>query len=170
MWTHGGKNIVPLEEMINKIKAATDAKNEENPEMVIGARTDARTVAGFEEVVRRAKAYAEAGADYVYVETPQSLYEIETLVREVSKPISFNIIPGGKTPIFELEKLAELGVKYLSVPMICLYPATKAIMEALNALKNKDLEKISHMGVNWSEFNEIVGIKKWNKLETKYSK
>jgi len=165
-----GKNIVPLEEMINKIKAATDAKNEENPEMVIGARTDARTVAGFEEVVRRAKAYAEAGADYVYVETPQSLYEIETLVREVSKPISFNIIPGGKTPIFELEKLAELGVKYLSVPMICLYPATKAIMEALNALKNKDLEKISHMGVNWSEFNEIVGIKKWNKLETKYSK
>lgn len=165
-----GKNIVPLEEMINKIKAATDAKNEENPEMVIGARTDARTVAGFEEVVRRAKAYAEAGADYVYVETPQSLYEIETLVREVSRPISFNIIPGGKTPIFELEKLAELGVKYLSVPMICLYPATKAIMEALNALKNKDLEKISHMGVNWSEFNEIVGIKKWNKLETKYSK
>jgi methylisocitrate lyase len=165
-----GKNIVPLEEMINKIKAAIDAKNEENPEMVIGARTDARTVAGFEEVVRRAKAYAEAGADYVYVETPQSLYEIETLVREVSKPISFNIIPGGKTPIFELEKLAELGVKYLSVPMICLYPATKAIMEALNALKNKDLEKISHMGVNWSEFNEIVGIKKWNKLETKYSK
>ncbi|HBT25371.1 MAG TPA: carboxyvinyl-carboxyphosphonate phosphorylmutase [Pseudothermotoga sp.] len=165
-----GKNIVPLEEMINKIKAAIDAKNEENPEMVIGARTDARTVAGFEEVVRRAKAYAEAGADYVYVETPQSLYEIETLVREVSRPISFNIIPGGKTPIFELEKLAELGVKYLSVPMICLYPATKAIMEALNALKNKDLEKISHMGVNWSEFNEIVGIKKWNKLETKYSK
>jgi len=154
-----GKNIVPLEEMINKIKAAIDAKNEENPEMVIGARTDARTVAGFEEVVRRAKAYAEAGADYVYVETPQSLYEIETLVREVSRPISFNIIPGGKTPIFELEKLAELGVKYLSVPMICLYPATKAIMEALNALKNKDLEKISHMGVNWSEFNEIVGIK-----------
>ncbi len=164
-----GKSIVSLEEMISKIKAAVDARNSENPYLVIGARTDARSVAGFEEVLRRAKAYAEAGADYIYVEAPQSIDEVRTLVREVPKPISFNIIPGGKTPMFDLDELAKLGVRYLSVPMVCLYPATKAMMEALQALKKKDFNKVAQLGVSWSEFNEIVGIKKWNELEKRYS-
>ncbi len=164
-----GKSIVSLEEMVSKIKAAVDARNSENPWLVIGARTDARSVAGFEEVVRRAKAYAEAGADYIYVEAPQSMDEIRTLVREVPKPISFNIIPGGKTPNFDLRELAKVGVKYLSVPMVCLYPATKAMIQALEALKHNDMDKIAQLGVNWSEFNEIVGIRRWNELEKKYS-
>ncbi|MFN4189876.1 MAG: oxaloacetate decarboxylase, partial [Pseudothermotoga sp.] len=129
-----GKSIISLEEMVSKIKAAVDAKNSENPWLVIGARTDARSVAGFEEVLRRAKAYAQAGADYIYIEAPQSIDEIRTLVREVPKPISFNIIPGGKTPNFDLKELEKIGVKYLSVPMVCLYPATKAMIQALEAL------------------------------------
>lgn len=164
-----GKSIISLEEMVSKIKAAVDAKNSENPWLVIGARTDARSVAGFEEVLRRAKAYAQAGADYIYIEAPQSIDEIRTLVHEVPKPISFNIIPGGKTPNFDLKELEKIGVKYLSVPMVCLYPATKAMIQALEALKQKDLNKIAQLGVNWSEFNEIVGLKSWNELEKKYS-
>lgn len=164
-----GKSIISLEEMVSKIKAAVDAKNSENPWLVIGARTDARSVAGFEEVLRRAKAYAQAGADYIYIEAPQSIDEIRILVREVPKSISFNIIPGGKTPNFDLKELEKIGVKYLSVPMVCLYPATKAMIQALEALKEKDLNKIAQLGLNWSEFNEIVGLKSWNELEKKYS-
>lgn len=68
-----GKQIISAEEMVGKIRAAVDARNEVDPDFVIGARTDARSVAGFDEVLRRAKMYADAGADYIYVETPQSL-------------------------------------------------------------------------------------------------
>lgn len=160
-----GKQIISTGEMIRKIKAAVKAREETNPFLVIGARTDARSVYGFKEVLERAKAYADAGADYVYVEAPQSLGEVETLVREIPVPISFNIIPGGMTPPFTLKQLEEAGVKYLSVPMVCLYPAVKAIKEALALLKEGNLGKLVQMGVSWSEFNEIVGLGFWRSLE-----
>ncbi|HEY8540958.1 MAG TPA: isocitrate lyase/PEP mutase family protein [Pseudothermotoga sp.] len=165
-----GKSIISVDEMVNKIKAAVDAKNEENPELVIGARTDARSIEGFEGSLKRAMAYAQAGADYVYVEAPQSLEEVKELVHKVSKPISFNIIPGGKTPLFDFDELVKIGVRYISIPMVCLYPATKAMMESLQALKERNFKKVIDLGVSWSEFNEIVGFGKWRELEKKYSK
>jgi len=111
-----GKQVVPVEEMLQKVAAALKARDEEGSDMVVGARTDARTVNGFEDALRRATAYAEAGTDYVYVEAPQSLKEVKTLVDEVPAPLAFNIIPGGKTPPFEIDDMERLGVKYLSPP------------------------------------------------------
>lgn len=104
------------------------------------------------------------------METPQSIDEVKKLVQEILIPIAFNIIPGGRTPIFDLDELAQVGVKYLSVPMVCLYPATKAMIEVLKALKSKDLEKVARLGVSWAEFNEIVSFKRWKELENRYSK
>jgi 2,3-dimethylmalate lyase len=66
-----GKSIVSGDEMLGKIRAAVKACDEEEPEMIIGARTDARSIASFEETVKRAESYAKAGADYVYVEAPR---------------------------------------------------------------------------------------------------
>jgi len=161
-----GKSIVSGDEMLGKIRAALKARDEEDPDMVIGARTDARSIAGFDETFERAASYAKAGADYVYVEAPQSLKEIEILVKRVPAPLAFNIIPGGKTPPFKIEDLETLGVKYLSIPMTCLYPAAKAMQTALRELRTThDLEKIASMGVNWAEFNEIVGHTAWRRLE-----
>jgi len=165
-----GKQIIPKDEMVQKIRAAIRAKNEVDPEMVIGARTDARSVAGFEAVVERGKAYAEAGADYVYVEAPQSIEELKNLVKSIPAPIALNIIPGGRTPPFTVEQLEEAGVKYLSIPMIALYPAAKAISEALKTFREtKDLMKLASMGVSWSEFNEIVGMSRWRSMELEFS-
>jgi len=161
-----GKAIVPKEEMLGKIRAAMKARDEEDPEMVIGARTDARSITGFEETVERAASYAKAGADYVYVEAPQNLDEVERLVKRIPAPLAFNIIPGGKTPPFNIEDLEARGVRYLSVPMTCLYPATKAMQDALNELRTThDLAKIAAMGVGWAEFNEIVGQTAWRRRE-----
>lgn len=160
-----GKEIISIDEMVGKIKAAIKAKDEENPYLVIGIRTDARAIEGFEGALKRAKIYADAGADYIYVEAPQSLEEIKKLVQEVPVPIAFNIIPGGKTPPFTIDDLEKVGVRYLSVPMVCLYSATKAMIESLKALKNRDIEKIKNSGVLWNEFNEIVGMSKWRKIE-----
>jgi 2-methylisocitrate lyase-like PEP mutase family enzyme len=161
-----GKQVVHVEEMLQKVAAALKARDEESPDMVVGARTDARSVNGFEDALKRATAYAEAGADYVYVEAPQSLEEVETLVREVPAPLAFNIIPGGKTPPFEIGDMERLGVKYLSIPMICLYSATKAMVESLRVLKEtRDVKRLAGMGVSWAEFNELVGVSRWRRLE-----
>jgi 2,3-dimethylmalate lyase len=161
-----GKQVIPSNDMVQKIKAAVKTRDSENPDMAIGARTDARTVTGFDDALNRAKAYAEAGADYVYVEAPQSLDEVERLVEKVPVPLAFNVIPGGKTPPFTFEELEGRGVRYVSVPMICLYPAAKAMMDALYELKHgRDIRKIAGMGVSWAEFNNLVGVNKWRRLE-----
>jgi methylisocitrate lyase len=161
-----GKQVIPASEMIQKLKTAVKTRDVEEPDMAIGARTDARTVTGFDEALKRGIAYAEAGADYVYVEAPQSLEEVEKLVDKVPAPLAFNVIPGGKTPPFTFEELEERGVSYVSVPMICLYPAAKAMVEALTELRHgRDINKIAEMGVSWAEFNDLVGVNKWRQLE-----
>jgi len=161
-----GKQVVPVEEMLQKLAAAVKARDEESPDMVLGARTDARTVNGFEDAIARARAYAEAGANYVYVEAPQSPKEVMTLVREVPAPLAFNVIPGGKTPPFDIGEMEKLGVKYLSVPMVCLYSATKAMVESLRVLREtRDVKLLAGMGVSWAEFNELVGMSRWRRLE-----
>jgi len=161
-----GKQVIPETEMLQKIKTAVKTRDTENPDMAIGARTDARTVNGFDDALQRAVAYAEAGADYVYVEAPQSLDEVEKLVDKVPAPLAFNVIPGGKTPPFTFEELESRGVSYVSVPMICLYPAAKAMVEALEELRHdRDIRKIAEMGVSWAEFNNLVGVNRWRRLE-----
>lgn len=165
-----GKEIIPKDEMIQKIEAAIEARDEEDPDMIIGARTDARSVAGLEEAIERGIAYAKAGADYVYVEAPQSLEEVELLVKRIPAPVAFNLIPGGRTPPFSMEELETRGVKYVSVPMVCLYAATKAMMDALKLLREtRDVAKLSETGVSWSTFNEIIGSRVWRQRELELS-
>lgn len=165
-----GKAIIPKDDMVRKIKSAVKARQDENSNLVIGARTDARSVAGTEETIARGVAYAEAGADYIYVEAPQTLEEVEQLKEEIPIPLAFNIIPGGRTPPFGIADLEEIGVDFLSVPMVCLYPATQAMQRALSVLKeDRDVSKLSDMGVSWAEFNDIVGFEDWRRLELELS-
>jgi 2-methylisocitrate lyase-like PEP mutase family enzyme len=163
-----GKSIISKEDMAHKIRAAVRARDEERSDMVIGARTDARAIEGFEKTIERGVAYAEAGADYIYVECPQSLAEVKQLVGEIPIPLAFNLIPGGKTPSFSIRELQDLGVKYLSIPMVCVYPAAKAMSNALKMLKEGDLTGIGEIGVSWSEFNELIGVRKWRQLEEEF--
>ena len=100
------------------------------------------------------------------LEAPQSLEEVEVLVEKVPAPLAFNVIPGGKTPPYTFDELEERGVRYVSVPMICLYPAAKAMVDALDELKHgRDIRKIAEMGVTWAEFNNLVGVNRWRQLE-----
>ncbi|HRD01059.1 MAG TPA: isocitrate lyase/PEP mutase family protein [Candidatus Saccharicenans sp.] len=163
------KQVIGREEMALKIKAAKKAAAEIDPGMMIGARTDSLAVEGLRSTLERINIYAENGADYIYVECPRTHEEIEILVRHSPRPISMNIIPGGKSPFFDPKILEDLGIKYLSLPMICLYPAVKAMREALIALKNGDLQTVKNLGVTWSEFNDIVGLKFWQKLRADLS-
>ena len=163
-----GKTIISKDEMVLKIAALIRARDEEGSDLVIGARTDARAIEGFDKTIERAIAYAKAGADYIYVECPQSLEEVKHLVKKIQIPLAFNLIPGGKTPLFSISELESIGVKYLSIPMVCLYPAAKAMLNALLALKNGDLVKVGELGIKWSEFNELIGVRKWKQLESEF--
>jgi methylisocitrate lyase len=160
-----GKTIISKEDMATKIAALIQAREEEGSDLVIGARTDARAIEGFDRTIERAVSYAQAGADYIYVECPQSLEEVKHLVQKIEIPLAFNLIPGGKTPRFALSELERIGVKYISIPMVCLYPAAKAMLDALEALKNGDLDRVGTLGINWSEFNDLIGTKKWRQME-----
>ena len=165
-----GKSIIPKEEMESKIRAVIRAREEEGSDLVVGARTDARAVEGFERTIERAVAYANAGADYIYVECPQSMEEVEHLVNKIQIPLAFNLIPGGKTPLFPISELEAIGVKYLSIPMVCLYPAVRAMSSALQALKSGDLQKVGELGINWSEFNDLIGARRWREMEKEFGK
>jgi 2-methylisocitrate lyase-like PEP mutase family enzyme len=163
-----GKTIISRNEMVSKIAALIRARDDEGSDLVIGARTDARAIEGFDKTIERAIAYANAGADYIYVECPQSMEEVKHLVKKIQIPLAFNLIPGGKTPSFAISELEAIGVKYLSIPMVCLYPAAKAMLNALLALKNDDLQKVGEIGINWSEFNELIGVVKWRQMEKEF--
>lgn len=111
-----GKTLISKAEMVGKIKAALDARN--NQDMQIIARTDARAVEGLSAAMDRAEAYCEAGADILFIEAPQSLDEMKQLTAQFAGriPLLANMVEGGKTPIQSTDELAEIGYKIAIFP------------------------------------------------------
>lgn len=111
-----GKTLISKAEMVGKIKAALDARN--NQDMQIIARTDARAVEGLSAALDRAEAYCEAGADILFIEAPQSLDEMKQLTAQFAGriPLLANMVEGGKTPIQSTDELAEIGYKIAIFP------------------------------------------------------
>ncbi len=164
-----GKQIISTGEMVGKIKAAIDARDEEDPDFVVGARTDAIGVAGIDEAIKRGKAYAEAGADFIYVEAPRTIEEVKRAVKEIPAPISFNIIVGGKVPYFPLDELEAIGVKMVSFPLDALYAATKAIMDVYAKIKERrPPQEWEKDVIDWREFNNLIGYPRIKEMEKKY--
>ena len=102
-----GKDVIPIEEAVNKIKAAADAR--QDADLLILARTDACAVYGFEAAIERAQRFAEAGADILFVEAVTTADEIRALPRRLDRPQLMNMVVGGKTPIFSAEDLGGMG-------------------------------------------------------------
>ncbi|NLK19727.1 MAG: isocitrate lyase/PEP mutase family protein, partial [Synergistaceae bacterium] len=137
-----GKQIIPMEEMVLKIKACRAAGDELDPDFVINARTDAIAVAGIDEAIRRANAYAEAGADLIFVEAPRSVEQIEQAVQEIKAPVSINLmdaVTGGKTPLVPIHRLREIGVGRVSIPVGPLFAAVKGMTAYLEAIKGDQI-------------------------------
>jgi len=163
-----GKQIIPAEEMVQKIRAAVDARRSDDT--LIIARTDAIAVKGFDEAIRRAKMYYEAGADILFVEAPED----EKQLREIPKtikgaPFMANMIEGGKTPVLSFKELQEIGYSIVIYPLSTLYIMAKAVMDLVKEMKKSGspVSMIPKMAT-FSEFNEIVGLKEIRELEKKY--
>lgn len=109
-----GRRIVSTEIMVDRIKAAVDTRNDSD--MVVVARTDARTSEGLQAALSRASCYAEAGADVIFVESPESEEEMRKIVSQLNVPALANLVEGGRTPMMPAKKLHEIGYR------IAIYP------------------------------------------------
>jgi len=167
-----GKQIIPMDEMVLKIKACRKAADSIDPDFVINARTDAISCAGVEEAIQRGNAYAEAGADMIFVEAPRSVEEIERVVKEIEAPVSINLfdnVKGGKTPLVPIEVLRELGVARVSIPVGTTFAAMKGVEKYLEAIKGGELAECRYdLVCSFEEFKELVGFDKLRNLEKEF--
>jgi methylisocitrate lyase len=164
-----GKQIIPTEEMVAKIKAAVDTRVD--PDLVIMARTDAIATDGFEEAIERGNRYAEAGADLIFVEAPTSREEMLRINREIKAPTKAIQIEGGKTPLLTVKELEELGFNVVVYPNVTVYATAWALRGLWEGLKKNGstkhwLDKI----IPFNEFNTLVGLDKERELESYYYK
>jgi methylisocitrate lyase len=128
-----GKELVDLEEMVGKIKAAVAARRD--PDFMIIARTDARAVEDFDRTLDRAQHYLEAGADAIFPEALQSPEEFRDFANEIDLPLLANMTEFGKSPLLSFQDLAELGYRMVIFPMSTFRVAMKASERFLRALK-----------------------------------
>jgi 2-methylisocitrate lyase-like PEP mutase family enzyme len=128
-----GKAVVERAEALGRVRAAVDAR-EEGADLLVMARTDARATHGLDEALWRVQAFADLGADILFVEAPQSESEMEQVCRAVEKPTMANLVEGGDTPLLPPVRLEELGFKLAAYPLTLLAAATRAMQDALAAL------------------------------------
>ena len=161
------KAVVPVAEMVQKIRAARDAATD--PDLVLIARTDAIAVEGFDAAIERAAAYAEAGADVLFVEAPQSEEQIEEIGRRLPQPKLINMFLGGKTPIVPLDRLQAWGYRLVIVPSDLQRAALFAMNEVLGALKDRgNSAGLADRMASFADREAIIGTSSYLELDARY--
>lgn len=152
-----GKAVVPMEEMLDRLKAGLDAR--EDPDFMIIARTDARAVEGFESAVDRANRYGEAGADVIFVEAPQSRSELEQLPKLVPFPQLANMLPGGATPILSAAELQDFGFRIVVDPVSTLAAAAHVVRQLGEAMLNEGrVDQLADQMASFDEVKRVLGV------------
>jgi 2-methylisocitrate lyase-like PEP mutase family enzyme len=150
------KSLVPTAEMVQKLRAARDAAGA--ADLVLIARTDAIAVEGFDAALTRARAYAEAGADVLFVEAPTSEAQIETIARSLPGPKLLNMFEGGKTPLVPLARLRALGYRIVIIPSDLQRAAIRAMQEVLAAIqRDGNSRAVAGRMASFAEREAIVG-------------
>jgi 2-methylisocitrate lyase-like PEP mutase family enzyme len=163
-----GKEVTSQEEFVSKVRAAVTARR--NPDFLIIARTDARAVMGLDEAVRRANAALAAGADMAFVEATQTMEEVAAVPRLVNGPCLLNIVPGGKTPLFNLSEAQEMGYRLAILPGILLKTVIEHCDAALQLLKETGMPVGPKSGANVADTFRRFGADEWNALRVKFQK
>jgi 2-methylisocitrate lyase-like PEP mutase family enzyme len=152
-----GREVVPVEEMVGKIKAAVATRTD--PDFLIVARTDARTIHGIDAAIDRGKAYEDAGADVIFIESPESIDEMYKLNEELTKPTLANMVEGGRTPLLPNEKLKEIGYSLVIYPTASIFIAANSMLQLMSHLKeNGSTAGLLDQMISFQEFNDLVGL------------
>lgn len=164
-----GKRVVTSAEMVQKIQAAVEACGDSG--LVIIARTDARAVLGLDAAIERGNAYAEAGADMIFVEAPQSVEEIQRIALEVKAPLVINMFWGGKTPLVPAEQLAALGYRIMIVPSDLQRAAIRAMQRAAAEIcGHGHTAAMAEDMVSFAEREELIGLAEAQALQHRFLK
>ena len=163
-----GKQVIPQQEMVQKIRAAVDARHD--PDFVIIARTDAIAVNGLEDALQRGKAYREAGADVLFIEAPRSLADLQAIKKTfLDVPLLYNWAESGKTPPLSLQEIQALGFKLVIFPVSLLFAATHAMLQLLTLLKQGETSTpYTSQMVSFIQFTRLIGLPEIQALERRY--
>ena len=164
-----GKEVIPKDEYAEKLQAAIDARS--NKDFIIVARTDARAIEGLDNAIERGLYYKKIGADVIFIEAPKNIQEMSKIGNAIDAPLVANMIEGGVTPISSVSKLHKMGFKIILYPLSVLFSSTYSSLQVLRELKRSgSTVKLKKNMVNFDQFNEIVELSKYKKLEKQYKK
>ena len=162
-----GKEVISQEEYTEKLGAAIDAR--QNKDFIIVARTDARATEGLDGAIERGLQNKKTGADAVFIEAPKSIDEMKQIGKSIKAPLVANMIEGGATPLSSADALHKMGFKIILYPLSVLFANTFATMNILKELKKTGTTaKFKQKVVNFDQFNDLVELPKFRKLEKKY--
>jgi 2-methylisocitrate lyase-like PEP mutase family enzyme len=164
-----GKAVIGVDEMVGKIRAAVAARRD--PDLLLIARTDAAAVDGLAAAIARGRAYADAGADLLFVEAPTSEDDIATVAAELHgvAPLVFNWAEGGRTPPLSLDRIAELGFSLVLFPIGTLLAATAGIRALLATLRTDGTPAAALPGLpTFDGFTDLIGLPEIRDLERRF--
>ena len=161
------RRVIPLEDMVRKIRVASDARS--SRDFLIIARTDSRTSLGLDEAIRRGDAYREAGADVVFVESPESEAEMQTVSERIDAPLFANMVNGGRTPLLSADRLKELGYAIAIHPALGFLAVGAALDKAYKDLKANGITSPDIDLYSFAEFNKLLGFEDVWDFERRYA-
>ena len=163
-----GKRVIPTEDMVRKIRAAVDARIDED--LIIIVRTDALAVTGWDDTMQRCQEYIQAGADVLFVEALRTPEEAQRVVRNFDVPLLYNFVESGKSPLIPVPELQRLGFKLVIFPVSALLTVCQAVSNLMQELKTQGTtaNSMQHM-VSLESCFETVGLSEMLALDARYS-
>lgn len=161
------RRVIPLDDMVRKIEVAVDSRRSDD--FLIIARTDSRTGLGLDEAIRRGKAFAKAGADVVFVESPESEEEMRRVAAEIDAPLFANMVNGGRTPLLPAEKLHAMGYSIAIHPAVGFLAVGAALDKAYRDLLEHGETSPAIDLYSFAEFNKLVGFEDVWAFERKFA-
>lgn len=163
------KRVVPTIDMVEKIKVACEARRSD--ETLIIARTDARQIEGYEGAVKRGLAFAEAGADIVFLEALESEEEMRDACKRINAPMMANMADGGKTPIRSAKELQEIGYSFAIYPSMTGLAAAQAVENALKAFVEHGTSQTPAQPLfDFAAFNQLIGFPEVWEFEKRWAR
>ena len=161
------RRVIPIADMVRKIRVASDSRS--SSDFLIVARTDARTGHGLDEAIRRGVAYAEAGADIIFIESPETEKELEECGSRINKPLLANMVNGGRTPVLPSEKLKAMGFSIAIYPAVGFLSAGEALHRAYADLQKNGTTTNAVPMYSFAEFNKLIGFEDVWEFERRYA-
>ncbi|MEF2553155.1 isocitrate lyase/PEP mutase family protein [Aurantimonas sp. A2-1-M11] len=161
------RRVIPINDMVKKIRVACDSRSSED--FLIIARTDARTSLGLDEAIRRGEAYADAGADVIFIESPESEAEMAEVARRIDKPLLANMANGGSTPILPASQLAEMGYAISIFPGAGFLSTAASLDNAYRDLLDNGETTARTPLYSFSDFNQLIGFQEVWDFEKRYA-